>query len=424
MTLTAFKNIIIVLNVSFLTVASSWLVNFYLLGIFIDIAPYTIGNNFYLLEIFLTSLLYFSGSLFAIKLTRLSPIIAALPVGLTGLIFYYIELGGLDCLGVCGMPLWYDLVSFFKHIIPSVLAGVFFLHKHRSRALLSKSEVNTKHSNGYLNRLLKLPSLRSVYLVCSLLAISSMIWVSFLFTNISENVKSVSIYSKELKEQRKVTVFLPTKYSHSDRTYDVLYTLDGENLQHNYLAAATAKILAELGVIPELIIVAINGQGKRGRDFRVKGAVDINGRDSSGEAYQFQMFLENELVPHIAKNFRTGDRKLIAGHSYGGLFTAYSFTEHSNSFDGFFSFSPSFHDSASSVDSFKESFNRNLTNPTFIYLNLGLEGGIMRDSFKQVERIVNNNHIEKLHTKVSYYSLPHALIMIPGYFDALTEFYQ
>jgi len=410
--------------VSFLTVALSWLINFYLLGIFIDIAPYTVGNNFYLLEILLTSLLYFFASLIAIKLTRLPPIIAALPIGLTGLIFYYIELGDLDCLGVCGMPLWYDLISFFKHMIPSTLAGTFFLFKHGSRASLIKNKVNTERSNRYSSRLLKLPSLKSVYLICSLLVLSSLIWGNLLFTNISENVKTVLIYSNELKEQRKVTVFLPTGYLHSDKSYDVLYTLDGENLQHNYLAAATAKILAEFCVIPELIIVAINGQGQRRRDFRVKGAVDINGRDSSGEAYRFQMFLENELIPHIAKDFRTGHRKLIAGHSYGGLFTAYSFTEHRNSFDGFFSFSPSFHDSASSVDSFKEGFNRNLANPKFIYLNLGLEGGIMRDSFKQVEKFVNNNHIENLHTKINYYSLPHALIMIPGYFDALAAFYR
>jgi hypothetical protein len=36
-------------------------------------------------------------------------------------------------------------------------------------------------------------------------------------------------------------VFLPTGYSENVTSYGVLYTLDGENPQHDYLAAAPAN---------------------------------------------------------------------------------------------------------------------------------------------------------------------------------------
>jgi len=418
--LSFFKSLIVVLSICIITVGISWFSVFYLLGIFIDKAPYTVGNVFYLSEIVLTFLLYASGSYLAIKYTKCYPLIAAIPVGLTGLIFYYIELGGLDCVGTCGMPFWYDLTSFFKHIIASVLVSLLYIAKNKLKIASAITPTYTETSSGFS----KLFNIKSMIIVCFLLTVGLLITAKVFFTDIAKNTKTVSIYSSILKEQRNVTVFIPSGYTSNDESYDVLYTLDGENLQHNFLAAATAKILASLGIIPEIIIVAIDGQGMRQRDFRLKGAVAVDGRKTSGEARQFQQFLENELIPKIAKAFRTSNRKLLAGHSYGALFTAYSFAEHGGSFDGYFCFSPSFQDSNTSVMSFKKGLINNSHENKFIYLNLGLEGGAMRALFKQVETAIDSNDKETLPAKVSYYSLPHALIMVPGYFEALVEFYK
>jgi hypothetical protein len=57
-------------------------------------------------------------------------------------------------------------------------------------------------------------------------------------------------------------------------------------------------------------------------------------------------------------------------------------------------------------------------------LNLGLEGGQMRKSFKQIQTIMHDSPVKNVYSKTSYFSLPHALIMIPGYFEALLEFYR
>ncbi len=402
----------------------SWFSAFNLLGVFIDVAPYTQSNSFYLSEITLTFLIYLLGSFLAIKYTSFHPFIAAIPIGISGLIFYYIELGGLDCLGVCGMPFWYDLVSFFKHVLASIFASALYIFTKRSNKALKSNTNMVSRSNGVS----KLPSMQSVIVVFSIFTASTLILGKLFFADIAANATKVTLYSEILKEQRNVTVFVPSGYSASDKSYDVLLTLDGESLQHNILAVATARILAYVDIIPEIIVVAIDGQGTRARDFRLKGAIDVFGNESSGEASRFHYFLDNELIPNIAKSFRMGERKIIAGHSYGGLFTAYSFTKHRGSFDGYFSFSPSFQDSNTSIESFSNGLTNHsstgIKNNKFIYLNLGLEAGVMRQSFKEVEAAIDENKVKDISFKVSYFSLPHALIMIPGYFEALSEFYR
>jgi len=402
------------------TTAIYWFSVFLLLGLFIDIAPYQVGNTYYISEIILAFSIYSYGSYIAIKYTKFPSFVAALPVGITGLVLYYIELGGLDCVGVCGMPFWYDFTSFFKHIAASLVVSFFFIAKKRSDSESTRSVPSFKE----VSWLAKLPSMRSIVVIFSVLATGLLIYGRSLLVDVSSNTRTISFYSDVLKEQRKVTVFIPSGYANENKSYDVLYTLDGENRQHNDLAAASARILANLGIIPKIIVVAIDGQGLRERDYRVNGAVAVDGRKTSGQAQQFQEFIEKELIPTITKEFRTSDQKIIAGHSYGALYTAYSFTEHRDSFDGYFCFSPSFQDSDTSVMSFKNGLDDNLAEKKFIYLNLGLEGGDMRELFKQVETALDNTSVEHLHAKVSYFSLPHALIMIPGYFDGLYEFYR
>jgi hypothetical protein len=88
--LTPFKNLATILTICIFTLVLSWFSVFKLLNVFIDIAPYAVGKSFYISEILLTFILYFLGSLLAIKNTRLHPFIAAIPVGITGLIFYCI----------------------------------------------------------------------------------------------------------------------------------------------------------------------------------------------------------------------------------------------------------------------------------------------------------------------------------------------
>ena len=77
----------------------------------------------YASDVLLTFLLFCVASLVSIKLTKINAHHAALPIGIVGFVIFFIELGGLECLGSCGPPLWYDLLSIFKHLSASLLVA-------------------------------------------------------------------------------------------------------------------------------------------------------------------------------------------------------------------------------------------------------------------------------------------------------------
>ena len=72
-----------------------------------------------------TFVLFSLASIASIKLTKVNPFFAALPIGFVGFFTFYIELGGFECLGNCGLPLWYDVVSIFRDIGACFLVALF-----------------------------------------------------------------------------------------------------------------------------------------------------------------------------------------------------------------------------------------------------------------------------------------------------------
>jgi predicted alpha/beta superfamily hydrolase/peptidoglycan/xylan/chitin deacetylase (PgdA/CDA1 family) len=132
-----------------------------------------------------------------------------------------------------------------------------------------------------------------------------------------------TIQSKLLGEARKLLIRLPADYGQSDETYPVLYKLDGDKdvfLQ----AASTVNYLAGMtGKVPEHIVVGIENTD-RNRDM-APGA----------GARNFLRFLETELVPFIATNYRTNGFKIIAGQSSSAVFAGYAFLERPTAFDAY-----------------------------------------------------------------------------------------
>ena len=412
------KLAIVVLGLSVFTLVMSWFLVLNVYAYFIDDAPYVVGDWFYIADIVFVFLFYSLASFVVIKITKLPPFIAALPVGITGFAMNYIEMGGVSCLGVCGPPLWYDLSSLLKHLSASIFVSLIVLYRQKGQTESAKPSF-------------KLPSLKMQLLIFALPAVCIMLWGRLVFSNTGNDTKTVSMYSKSLEEDRKVMVYLPSGYD-ENKKYDVLYTLDGESFQSGILAAVTARILASTGFIPQIIIVAIDGQGQRKRDFNLANAKATDGRDLSGAASVFYTFLTSELIPKIEETFSTTSQRLLSGHSFGGIFTAFAFTENPDSFNGYFAFSPSFNDNDQLVEMFKATLNRASNNTfkntaamdNYFYMNLGIEGGDMRAAFKQAEIALRDQSPAKLQSKVSYSALPHALIMVPGFFDALYSYYQ
>jgi putative esterase len=115
-----------------------------------------------------------------------------------------------------------------------------------------------------------------------------------------------------------VYVRLPADYSaQPDRTYPIVYVLDGDSLFP--ILAANHLFLTYDEQLPEAIVVGI-----------AYGSFDpaINRRDldftlAGGAA--FQSFLRTELIPAVERRYRADPaRRILFGQSRGGFFVLYS----------------------------------------------------------------------------------------------------
>ncbi|MGB5549769.1 MAG: alpha/beta hydrolase-fold protein [Thermoanaerobaculia bacterium] len=155
---------------------------------------------------------------------------------------------------------------------------------------------------------------------------------------------TVALRSDILDELRTVYVSLPASYRQSQRSYPVLYLLDGN--WHFPVVASQVRYLSECGasdiIVPELIVVGIENTD-RDRDFTPTHVPEYKGMEfpTSGEAAAFLQFLTRELIPFIDETYRTEDHRVLGGWSFGGLFTIYTMMQTPELFDAYLGISPS-----------------------------------------------------------------------------------
>jgi predicted alpha/beta superfamily hydrolase len=128
---------------------------------------------------------------------------------------------------------------------------------------------------------------------------------------------SFKIKSQILKEERQYLVHLPASYENDkfyiQKRYPVLFLLDG-NTHFHLVSGLVGNMSAEENEqIPEMIIVAIVNRD-RTREL-TPDKVNQNGGSAA-----FLHFLQDELLPHIEKQYRTLPYRILAGHSLAGLF--------------------------------------------------------------------------------------------------------
>jgi predicted alpha/beta superfamily hydrolase len=136
-----------------------------------------------------------------------------------------------------------------------------------------------------------------------------------------------SIQSSILSEIRPIIVSLPQDYDMTDKTYPVLYVLDGGWEQNSVQAQL---VVSALGL--QMIIVSIPNTN-RDRDLMPLSRPSYE--VEKPEAENFLSFLETELIPHIDENYRTNGKKTLRGRSLSGLFTMYAFLAKPKLFDNY-----------------------------------------------------------------------------------------
>lgn len=157
------------------------------------------------------------------------------------------------------------------------------------------------------------------------------------------------IHSETNDVDYKLYVSLPKDYFVRNEPYPVVYMLDAD-----YSFAICRNIvehLSDRNHLTEAILVGIAYDGpdayrmNRTRDYTPvhvpDGGYGPEYQKVSGGAPLFLRFIANELVPFMETEYRCSDKRVLAGHSYGGLFTSWAALVTVDLFDGFIAVSPS-----------------------------------------------------------------------------------
>ncbi|UAM99058.1 alpha/beta hydrolase [Polaribacter litorisediminis] len=203
--------------------------------------------------------------------------------------------------------------------------------------------------------------------------------------------------SEILQEDRPIIISLPKGYKEGEANYPVLYLLDGlGNIKHQ---VGTVELLTESGIIPPMIIVAIESLD-RSRDLTpskagqgVYGGVGESGISQSGGAPKFLQFLEEELIPYVESNFRTHPYRLLEGHSFGGLFSTYTLMEKPDIFDAFIIQAPALWWNKEEMTAKAKTFFKSNSNlDKAIYFGIGGgDGWGMRQELKRYVQVIEEN---------------------------------
>jgi predicted alpha/beta superfamily hydrolase len=128
------------------------------------------------------------------------------------------------------------------------------------------------------------------------------------------------IHSQILDEDRLLFVHLPREYEDTQLDYPVLYLLYVDI--YNYFAdgAIITEKLGGTGEMPPVIIIGVANTNR----YRDLLPVKTRGRSEGGGAENFLRFLEEELIPHIDKTYRTKNFRILAGPQAAAVFSLYA----------------------------------------------------------------------------------------------------
>lgn len=156
-----------------------------------------------------------------------------------------------------------------------------------------------------------------------------------------------SIHSDVLKEDRPFFVYVPPYARNSGKKFPVLYLLDGE--AHFHSISGLIQILGTgvngTRVVPEMIVVAIPNTD-RTRDLTPSHSEMMEGKKedflkSSGGGYDFLKFMQTELIPYIDKSYPSNFRRMLVGHSFGGITAINALYTMPETFDSYIAIDPS-----------------------------------------------------------------------------------
>ena len=210
-------------------------------------------------------------------------------------------------------------------------------------------------------------------------------------------VKRLTLKSTVLGEDRIILVRTPAEYATNKASYPVLYMTDGDG--HMGHTASTIEFLTRNGRIPEMIVVGVTNTD-RTRDLTPAKSTNKNAAGelqfpTAGGANNFLKFFETELIPHIEKEYRVHPYRILAGHSFGGLFAIHAMISKPGLFNSYIAVSPSLQ--WENAEAFKraEEFLKNQKElKVTLYTSLGNEPGGIGENFDKFREVLGRTNIK------------------------------
>ena len=242
----------------------------------------------------------------------------------------------------------------------------------------------------------------------------------------SQEIIRDSLYSKIMKEQRKIEVVLPDDYKPgSGMRYEVTYVTDGE---WNTKIVAQLQRFAQIQFMPPNIIVSlpnnyVNGDNMRLRDLT---PTHIQQNPVSGGADNYIAFIKNELIPYIEKKYPARGFRTLQGGSLGGLFGMYTFFKEPDLFQSYMLNDPAFWWDNGLLMKMAAEKLPTLPNPGRTLLFTGREGEAFEGmGVKAMDSIFHANAPAALHWKmVKYTGETHNSTLFKTVYDGLKYTYE
>lgn len=153
---------------------------------------------------------------------------------------------------------------------------------------------------------------------------------------------SLTIFSKQVNENRIINIWTPESYEETDEKYPLLYMADGgikEDFPH--IANTLAKLIKENKIPPHILVGIENTERHRDLTSLSEVAYDLEHLKSTGGSQKFRNFIKDELFIEIQKKYRTTNEKTIIGESLAGLFVVETFLLDNDMFDNYIAMDPS-----------------------------------------------------------------------------------
>ncbi len=244
-----------------------------------------------------------------------------------------------------------------------------------------------------------------------------------------------TIVSKVMGKNYQLYISFPSGYSAKDTTkYPVLYILDGWNFFPAFNVARQAMDFG--GEMQNVIIVGIGcGQDlaswfiNRNYDYTpfedtASNALMENqfglpaGTIHSGGAPKFLQCINTEIIPYIDTHYNTNGERGIAGHSFGGLFTAWCFLHTKDIFNKYGMSSPSLWlDNQALLKEAEIILNKNPTGgevPTKIFLCVGGKEGFMVPDMNRFSALIEAKDFKNIELTKNIFNGETHLSVVPA----------